>query len=554
MKMNGEDIFKALENTDESFLEECQKDSGGAKIVVWKKWVAVAACAALAVSSTVVYLNNKTKGPIKTGAYQYASQNDKEAADNSENALANVDVSADSEYMTDSEYWDSVDNYLKYNTIEYNGHTYVSFDAISSDWCEKKLDSKSLQTDNFEGKTETTKADVYTIKGVSENAAVALKFDDGNTASYFSQDYRPVDFLQLADDLGFENSVVLDRAYRSDDADTEYVYRGFGSATIINMFKAINNAKTEINRFDIGNDDIDSFDPSQITEGSTDDEALTADESTAQTQITTTATAVTVAEDPIVYDDNLSIYGSIERLGIYDDFTILFSNDGYMDIIIGNTTYSYYLGVEGIEFKLIDLVDYLENNSVKSKVGIDDSVYTDDGEAVENGQTTTATAVTDTPQAGEEKLMYIDPDNLPSYANKRSNADGWYDIPLDVAAENTYVSKDAAVTVKCSYEVVDGKLHIYENVTNNTDHDMTLSAEQGLEYSASADVANFQQADPVSATLAANASNTFDLTFALADIGDAKSFSLKLKFNTDADENGNHIAYSSSTPFKFDIN
>ena len=45
MKTTGEDIFKALENVDEHYIEECQQSGSGVKIkTVWKKWVAVAAC------------------------------------------------------------------------------------------------------------------------------------------------------------------------------------------------------------------------------------------------------------------------------------------------------------------------------------------------------------------------------------------------------------------------------------------------------------------------------------------------------------------------------
>lgn len=38
MKTTGEDIFKALENADEHFIEECRQSGSGVKIkTVWKK-------------------------------------------------------------------------------------------------------------------------------------------------------------------------------------------------------------------------------------------------------------------------------------------------------------------------------------------------------------------------------------------------------------------------------------------------------------------------------------------------------------------------------------
>ena len=43
MKTTGEDIFKALENADEHYIEECRQSGSGVKIKnIWTKWAAVA--------------------------------------------------------------------------------------------------------------------------------------------------------------------------------------------------------------------------------------------------------------------------------------------------------------------------------------------------------------------------------------------------------------------------------------------------------------------------------------------------------------------------------
>ena len=40
MKTTGEDIFKALENADEHYIEECRQSGSGVKIKnIWTKWV-----------------------------------------------------------------------------------------------------------------------------------------------------------------------------------------------------------------------------------------------------------------------------------------------------------------------------------------------------------------------------------------------------------------------------------------------------------------------------------------------------------------------------------
>ena len=39
MKTTGEDIFKALENVDEHYIEECRQSGSGVKIKnIWTKW------------------------------------------------------------------------------------------------------------------------------------------------------------------------------------------------------------------------------------------------------------------------------------------------------------------------------------------------------------------------------------------------------------------------------------------------------------------------------------------------------------------------------------
>ena len=55
MKTTGEDIFKALENADEHYIEECRQSGSGIKIkTIWTKWAAVAACGCLQADRTKI--------------------------------------------------------------------------------------------------------------------------------------------------------------------------------------------------------------------------------------------------------------------------------------------------------------------------------------------------------------------------------------------------------------------------------------------------------------------------------------------------------------------
>lgn len=390
MKMNGEDIFKAIENTDENFLEECQQEGGKAKIVVWKKWAAVAACAALAVTSTVVYLADKANSPVEVDKAAAAKQQTK--APDSEDYTEYVEGadgcginSGDSEveYLTDQEYWDLTDDHMKYQTVDYNGKKYMTmWTDMSEDWCNQKLDSQTLEADAPDSKTETKTVDIYSITGVDPDVAIAVKFPYGETASYLVSDYRPADFSQLVRDFSLESNMKLDSAYKTIDASTERMYDNFDTAKVFEFMKAAYDEQTLIDRFTDDDEDFADLDFNDVNflGDSTADESA---KSQAQTQ------SESLAEQHVIaYDDMYAIYGSIDCIG-EENLAILFSADGYMDIEIGGAMYSYYIGFDNIKA----LSDYLENNSKKTDIGIAEPVdpseeADDDGNAV-----TTTTAV-----------------------------------------------------------------------------------------------------------------------------------------------------------------
>ena len=69
MKTTGEDIFKALENADEHFIEECRQSGSGVKIkTVWKKWAAVAACGVFAAATGVMMFAGRSDREIKVSS------------------------------------------------------------------------------------------------------------------------------------------------------------------------------------------------------------------------------------------------------------------------------------------------------------------------------------------------------------------------------------------------------------------------------------------------------------------------------------------------------
>ena len=113
MKTTGEDIFKALENADEHYIEECRQSGSGIKIkTIWTKWVAVAACGVIAAATGVMMFAGKSDKDIKVGA----------------------DIKVDAgQQASDDEFtdackvpWDELSMGIKYEFIKYNGVDYSS--------------------------------------------------------------------------------------------------------------------------------------------------------------------------------------------------------------------------------------------------------------------------------------------------------------------------------------------------------------------------------------------------------------------------------------------
>lgn len=69
MKTTGEDIFKALENADEHYIEECRQSGSGIKIkTIWTKWAAVAACGVIAAATGVMMFAGRSDRDIKVSS------------------------------------------------------------------------------------------------------------------------------------------------------------------------------------------------------------------------------------------------------------------------------------------------------------------------------------------------------------------------------------------------------------------------------------------------------------------------------------------------------
>lgn len=202
MKTTGEDIFKALENADEHYIEECRQSGSGIKIkTIWTKWAAVAACGVIAAATGVMMFAGRSDKDIKA-----KSAADQQMAD--EEATVSCRVP-----------WDEYAMNAKYETFEYNDVEYVSMGHVDKSFLDSKLTTMTLETENYEtNKKETTKADIYSIKDLSPSVYLAVVFDDGSVAWYDDWKYSPdcktdMTLDDIINDVSLEKTARVDYAY-----------------------------------------------------------------------------------------------------------------------------------------------------------------------------------------------------------------------------------------------------------------------------------------------------------------------------------------------------
>ena len=207
MKTTGEDIFKALENVDEHYIEECRQSGSGIKIkTIWKKWAAVAACGVIAAAMGVMMFAGRSDKDIKVSS---ASGNEQaqDYADDDGTDLATTEIGL----VTP---WEYLSMGTKYDFVKYNGVKYSSMGVIDESYLDEKLTAQTLETTNYEtNKKETTKADIYSIKGLSEDVFLAVKFKDGTVAWYEAFGYDPLYFDTMVKDINFSKTAEIQKVY-----------------------------------------------------------------------------------------------------------------------------------------------------------------------------------------------------------------------------------------------------------------------------------------------------------------------------------------------------
>lgn len=343
MKTTGEDIFKALENVDEHYIEECRQSGSGIKIkTIWKKWAAVAACGVIAAATGVMMFAGRSDKDIKVSS---ASGNEQaqDYADDDGTDLATTEIGL----VTP---WEYLSMGTKYDFVKYNGVKYSSMGVIDESYLDEKLTAQTLETTNYEtNKKETTKADIYSIKGLSEDVFLAVKFKDGTVAWYEAFGYDPLYFDTMVKDINFSKT-----------AEIQKVYNDVGQGKL-RVFNDVDMGKL----LDVLKDENGNYAGEVIEES---DDSMNYDD------IHETPLDYSTTEDNDWYVSNgITAYFNIDMLGM--EGQIYFTRGGMM-YFEGNLGYTekYNIGSE----KVAEIENWLNENceytDVKKNAEVDDDV------------------------------------------------------------------------------------------------------------------------------------------------------------------------------------
>lgn len=411
MKTTGEDIFKALENADEHFIEECRQSGSGVKIkTVWKKWAAVAACGVFAAATGVMMFAGRSDREIKVSSASGNEQAQDYADDGTDLATTEIGLVTPWEYLSMG---------AKYDFVEYNGVKYSSMGVIDESYLDEKLTAQTLETTNYEtNKKETTKADIYSIKDLSSSFYLAVKFDDGTLAWYGVFNDTPSDFDAIVKNMNLCKTAKIRTVYNDIGLGKLRTYSDVDIAGLLDLLKDENGVFTA--------EPVD--DGSETSEGETPIDFSTTE------------------DDEWYVSNGITAYFNIDMLGT--EGQIYFTHDGrmYFDANLGYTE-KYNIGSE----KVTEIEKWLNENCE----------YTDEKKNAE---------VAGDVDPSEKAVTSVAKDD-PDMADKVDI--GYIDYFEDVG-DNTFTTKDGRLTAKYSYEVSGGEFISHITYTNNWDKDMVL--------------------------------------------------------------------------------
>ena len=217
--MNNMDLLKAFGDIDDKYLieeneiEETNRIETNKKVGVMKKFklsyvLAPVCCVAIVLAITIFTSEIFTKKLETT-----ISKNDKWIIKEVQTDSSTNNTEMDSALVPK---WDERPISDQYYEAKYNNNTYSSRKTkISKDKLSKNIGSTTLNGyDTYTKIKYNKKAELYSIKDISEKCAIAVQFENDNDYYvYVNSYYRPETLGQFIDDLNLKNITSFGTVY-----------------------------------------------------------------------------------------------------------------------------------------------------------------------------------------------------------------------------------------------------------------------------------------------------------------------------------------------------
>lgn len=346
--MKGEDIFKALEDTKDEMLEQCEKGLEKPKIRVWTKWVTAVASVCIVCAGAVAALNgvlssSSSKSDDKSQAAtakittQATTVLSTEKPDEKEVATPDGETAmSDDSYELDIAEvlpWDELKLNEQYNVFNYNDGEYFSTCGTLEDINEKFASDvndtshisfvENITIEGYEyiydeqgetSKTHQINAELYSIEGISADAALLVHFIDADEYYvYKNENYNPATLGEFVEGLNLSENLEFDVGYGSHfDENNNYVsdkYSDGNTEALKNLLLSFSDAET-----------VENF-----------------DEMTFETEIS---------------------FGITDKIIGVENYSMSITADGYLTTNLMDVGRAYYIG----EYNVKQIIDYVKNN------------------------------------------------------------------------------------------------------------------------------------------------------------------------------------------------
>lgn len=350
--MNGEKIFKAIGDIDDTLIERHNNYTSKKNVISWGKYIGIAAWFCIIIAGIVLIINNNNDDiSIKppTDSITIMTSESETVLSTSENKSEQVVTEITNDFSetytdyTDTEpittdstnqittittsdeiaiipKWNEMTEPEQYASADFNGITYVTtVTPAKADRLGEKIGTVIVYgVDEYTGELHSFECDVTNLIGISTECAVSIKLHNGYYV-YVNTSYEPSTLGDFVTDMDLRNTVTFDKIYYNYfDENMNYIsetYSGIDATIVWDMLL---------------------FDYSLQTICGTD-------------------------YDSRRFINDMGISTNVDVIGA-KNISIGVTSDGYVTTNILATGKAYYIGVEKVDA----FIEYVRNNCYKN--------------------------------------------------------------------------------------------------------------------------------------------------------------------------------------------